>query len=286
VTAVVRALLPALDIYAPWIEVSVGRPGGEEWVTLEQILAPGNRVLDDLVAEAGADPRRPGQLVARSVFGELAFCFLAPQVLTLSQQGRLPILDGGRIWLEPASKDPALVAWETDRVLVLEGDPLIGSPGVSTLPGSDDLYRELVDWSVKTLQPLLEAVRNRVRAGRNGLWGSVTDFFAEVGPQFEDVDPGPGLERLARFERVAAGTPIGRPVPIIQVPRPEGERVQTGRAGCCLFYKEPADPADEMPEHLQGPWERYCTTCPLLPEEEAVRRLNWHIDHRKEKENA
>ncbi len=46
-----------------------------------------------------------------------------------------------------------------------------------------------------------------------------------------------------------------------------------GRPTCCLYYREPVDPDEVMPEHLRGPWERYCTTCPLLPVEETERRL-------------
>jgi hypothetical protein len=286
VTDVVRSLLPALDIYESWLHVSAGRPSEEGWVTLDQILTPGDRSLDELLAKAGDDPRRPRQLVARSVFGWMCFCFLTPQVLTLSQQGRIPDLDGGTIWWKLGSESPCMVAWDTARATVLEDDPLAGEDGVTTLPGIDDLYEALVGWAVDTLEPLLEAVRDRVRAGRNGLWGSVTDFFAEIGPQSEEPDPLPGLDRLARFERAAAGTPVGQRIPLIHVPRPDGERVQTGRAGCCLYYKEPADPDEQMPEYLQGPWARYCTTCPLIPEEEAVRRLNWHLDHAHEKENA
>jgi hypothetical protein len=87
------------------------------------------------------------------------------------------------------------------------------------------------------------------------------------------------LIELARFETAARGTALGHRIPVLRVPLADVERLQACRASCCLYYQEPVKADDAMPTWLQGPWERYCTTCPLIPADETIRRLVWRQDH-------
>jgi hypothetical protein len=247
---------------------------------------PAGLSIDLMLEVEGTDPRRPRQLVARSVFTNLVMCLVGPQILTLSRQRRLPRLDQDNLLVGIGPIDPAEVVWDTDRVLTLEGDPLAGEPGVSVVGTVDEMYEILVGWTVATMEPVLEAIRSRVRVGRNGLWGAVVDFFMEIGPDSEDSDPKASVEELARFEAAAKGTPLGQPIPVIRIPHPDGDRLQVCRASCCLYYKEPIDPDEVVSSVLRGPWERYCTTCPLIPTEETVRRLVSRLQHLDEKEHV
>lgn len=280
----VTELLSSLEDWRPWLQVEVGAPDTGEWATPAGLIESDGALLGELIDSAlEADPRRSPQLVARGVFAEIVMCLLAPQVLTLSRQRRLPILDEGAVMLRIGSSEPAEVAWITDRIWALEGDQLAGSPDVTAVDSVDRLYELLVAWAVATLEPILESIKSRVRVGRVGMWGLVVDYFIQIGPQFEEPRQGDSVVELARFEAAAAGTRLGQRIPVLAIPHPDGVRLQTGRASCCLYYQEPADPGEEIPAWLEGPWERYCTTCPLIPAEETVRRLVRRIDqHEKE----
>jgi hypothetical protein len=131
-----------------------------------------------MLAAAATDPRRSPTLVARAVFTELAMCLLAPQVRTVSRQRRLPLLEPGRVVIRIGASDPSEVAWDTNQIMVVAGDPLTEARGVSVVESIDRLYEVLVDRALSSIEPLIEAVRRRVRVGRKGLWGVVVDFFA------------------------------------------------------------------------------------------------------------
>jgi hypothetical protein len=156
--------------------------------------------------------------------------------------------------------------------MVLADDPAGDADGAVVVDSAEKAYRRLVTWAWETLDPILEGIRSRVRVGRVGMWGAAVDCFAEAGPQIDDPDPSRRLAELDFFARAAVGTPLDQPVPVIQVARNASQRLQTGRSTCCLFYKEPND-GTPMPDWLAGPWERYCTVCPLIPPEETTRRL-------------
>jgi len=283
-TSPVNELLSSLEDWRPWLQVEVGAPGTGEWASPADLIENDGALLGELMDSAlAADPRRSPQLVARGVFAEIVMCLLAPQVLTLSRQRRLPILDEGAAMLRIGTSEPAEVAWVTDRIWALETDHLAGERDVIAVDSVEQLYESLVGWAVATLEPILESIKSRVRVGRIGMWGLVVDYFIQIGPQCEDRLQDDSVLELARFEEAAAGTQLGQRIPVLVIPHPEGNRLQTGRASCCLYYQEPADAGEEIPAWLEGPWERYCTTCPLIPSEETVRRLVRHIDqHEKE----
>jgi len=280
----VTELLSSLEDWRPWLQVRVGAPGTGEWATPGRLIESDGALIGELIDSAhAADPRRSPQLVARGVFSEIVMCLLAPQVLTLSRQRRLPILEGGAVMLRIGASEPAEVAWITDRVWALETDQLAGEPDVTAVDSVDRLYEVLVAWAVATLEPILESIKSRVRVGRVGMWGVVVDHFIQIGPQYEEARQDDSILELARFVEAATGTRLGQRIPVLEIPHPDGDRLQVGRASCCLYYQEPADPGEETPAWLEGQWARYCTTCPLLPAEETVRRLVRPIDqHEKE----
>jgi hypothetical protein len=269
--SLVATLVHALGDLEPWLRLTVGRPSGPDWYTAADLAHDGG-IIDELLSDALADPRRPRQVAARSLFSVLAMRLVIPQVHTLRRLGRLPWLSADQVYLRGGSGWPAEIAWDTSTVLVLADDPAAGHESSIVVDAAGDAYRHLVTWAWETLDPVLEVVRSRVRVGRAGMWGAVVDCFAEVGPEIEDPDPEGRLAELDLFASAAKGTPMEQPVPVIPVAWGSSERLQTARSTCCLFYKEPDD-GTPMPEYLAGPWERYCTACPLIPPEEANRRL-------------
>lgn len=277
----VEALLPALDDLSDWLRLEIGAASRPSQVSLAALTFAGESHLARMLEEAASDPRRPQALVGRDTFSGLANQVVLPQVVTLFRQRRLPVLEAATVHLDTGEDYPLVVSWQTDRIVVIDDDPLAGESGVEVVPSADDLHRLLVIGTVELFEPLVDAVKGRVRVGRNALWGAVADCFAWMGPDVEDPDP--SVEDLARFERAATGTPLGMPIPLIEVGVAGGTRLQVGRPTCCFFYMEPADPGEVMPEHLAGPWERYCTTCPLLPAGELNRRLLHRIGPKEEK---
>ncbi len=268
-----QSLLPALDDQSDWLRVEIGRPTKETQVSIAQLASPGDGRLALALKKAGSDHRRPAARVGRDTFAGIAYQALLPQVITLSRQRRIPILDPASLGIDLGSDYPLVAVWDTARVAVVDGDPLAGEDDVEVAATVEDLHVRLVDWAIDTLDPVIEAVKTHVRVGRKALWGAVVDCFSWLGPDVEDVDPSKPMVELARFRRASGNTPLGMRVPVIEVDAPVGQRLQVGRSTCCFFYQEPVESDEVMPEHLRGPWERYCTTCPLMPEDETVRRL-------------
>lgn len=282
----VSALLPALSEASGFIRVEIGRPSGPSWVSLARISDPGEGIVDVLLSRAWEDPRRPAMLAAREAFAGYVWQVVLPQVITLSRQRRLPVLSPEDVRVDIDAGDPARVVWDTGEILVLADDPLVGEPGVRTVDSVDLLFRHLVDWTVAGIDPLVTAIKERVTIGRPLLWGAVVDCFTWLGPDVTSPDPAPAVDDLDRFEIAARHTPLSMRIPLIEVGSPTGPRLQVGRPKCCLYYKEPVDPEDEIPVHLKGPWERYCTACPLVPEEETIRRLVHQLEESEETETV
>lgn len=283
---VVSALLPALSQESGFIQVETGRPVGASWVTVEDAADPDDGVMDRLLARAWSNPERPAVVAARDAFAGFAWQVVLPQVMVLARQQRLPVLESSTTLVDIDAGEPARVAWDTTEILVLDDDPLVGEPGVSTVDSVDLLYRYLVDWTVAAIDPLVAAIKERVTIGRPLLWGAVVDCFTWIGPDVTNPHPTTALDDLARFETAARHTPLSMRIPLIEVGSPTGTRLQVGRAKCCLYYKEPVGTEGEMPVHLQSPWQRYCTTCPLVPEEETIRRLVHQLQESEETETV
>ncbi len=254
-----RALAP--DFPDTWaVELPPDDPaGGPGWCVLA--AAPVERWLADARSGGG-----PASLAAAGVGGALAQAVLARVTAALALDGRAWDVAAGNLLVHRAP------AGHLDRVRlrrpvawVLPGDAAAGGPSVRVLPDRAALLDAVAAAAVATLAPLFARIRVATRFGLVPLWNAAGDavrLAAAHAPLPAGRPPRPDLAAALLDAMVARGAPIrgrGRDLPLAG--RPQAVPV---RAACCLMFRLPG----------LG----LCTTCPILPADEAARRYAAFLD--------
>lgn len=265
-----------LDADDAWCQWVAGEPSGDGWRRFDQVLAP------DSVADAGAEMMAgrakgltdvAGSYLASELVGAViggcfdAFLFerrvhsIAPSATWVHQR------DDG--WIDG-------VAAAHGAVRVLADDPLAAHPDAVIVDSIEALRTELAEQIVDLCTAVFAAVRDHVRYGLAGMWGSVADdlggaalFSAQS--RGVDADDAWAQAQLLTDE-------IARLAPRLKV-RPRHQRIdvpngsvwhQSVRGTCCLAYKVAIDP--------DPAGNGYCTSCPLRPDDvRAERVVRWRL---------
>jgi hypothetical protein len=255
-----------------WLRFGVGA-APDDAVTLAGLLDDDGRGLDELLADwRRRDPHDPPEYAA-GVVSHVAWMMLAPQLAVLSAERSFIDVDLQAIAMSfPSGHDePADVWWPA----VIDVRHHVDPAGV--------LDRVVAD-VIEVLTPLVRATRQRVPVGTRGLWGRVADVFTALGPSYEREDVARRDADLLAFLHAARGTVLELPIELVDIARPDGDRKMVRTIACCFAYKSDPDAesdADDSPTRPwnDGPWARYCMSCPLIPVEETIARANYWLDH-------
>ena len=161
-----------------------------------------------------------------------------PAVLGWASARRVPLLTAGDVLMHFDDPRPLVtLGLRADiPVAVLPGDPIAiaGLPQVRVVPDEAallaELRRSLID---EQLNPLLDAIHDRVRLGKRTLLGSLSSGVAYGVLRSADVLPGPSAETIARLHEA-----LGVDGLIELVPGHNG-KLDVQRKTCCLAFTLP-----------------------------------------------
>jgi hypothetical protein len=247
-------------------EVVVGGGTGPGWLPWPDLARPGRarELVERTAAWCGGAPTVTARTAAVTLLaGDLASALAGPLAAALVGQERALLLDARRVAVRLGPDGVAALALPP-ALGVLPGDPLAGHDGVRLLPDVTALRRVAADGYVTLLGPVLDAVRTFARRGPRGLWAEAGDRLTAAVFLAARAQGVGAPEEIARL--LAAAPPLLRhPVGWVDVPVPGGHVPWKRRTVCCLAYQTPR-------------WAgQYCTTCPLVPAAETVRRLSGPI---------
>lgn len=258
-----------LGAAAEHLGFGVGTPHGDGWARLDTVIGPGllDRMADALLAEQG---RRD---VAGSYLGShLVGPLLGATVGAMALDQRCPDPDpaGLAVHLHPEGWFDRL-SFLHPRVAVLAQDPAAGQPDTVVLADPVSLRAWWAERTVAAVEPLLDAVGQRLGSARRGLWGSVADRVAGVWLAAARAANRPGevawAEAMGLLDALAEHAPVrlSRPSPFPVAASAAGQAWFPVRGTCCLYYLtvEAPDPCGDG----------YCTTCPFTDPGHRERKL-------------
>ncbi len=230
--------------------------------TVATLTADGGRALDADLARARAADRGYPPEGDIGILRSVVWALLHPFVTAVAKERILIAL----------ALDEVQIAFPGDD----SGDEFVRVwwPAAEVHPVTDPAaaYRTLALAASETLAPLVRAVRDRTRISTRGLWRYVLEEFASVGPEPATTDPRPALAECACVEAGARGTPLGQRLRFVEFDHDGTRRQFVRRAACCFAHKWPPEPGEP-----EDGWERYCSTCPLIPVDESVRLVRQEL---------
>jgi hypothetical protein len=270
-----------------WLSFHVGDEAPEgAWTSRDELLADDAAGLAALVAmRQRIRPDVEAKLLWSDLVGIVGYPATYPVVRLLTRARRRPVLDPETLGLRVVTDDGYLAVrgiwYRSPRLQVLADDPLSGRPGIETVSSVDDMLATLVKEAEAFLAPLIEAVRRRASVGRRGLWGMAVDSLLwPVASQADDEQPDQPITRVERVLHAAAGTPLEHRADWLHFEHAGRRRVQIRNTSCCLAYKWPVlEGGGSRADGCDPRWNRYCMTCPLIPDGEAAHRARYWIDH-------
>jgi hypothetical protein len=273
----------ALGDGTEWLAITWGPPTHPS-ISLAELVTDGGSGVDRVLAHwrslNASDPTGPA-----GVIGLVAWLAFWPQLRAVRESRQLITVDphGMRFGCFGTDHEPSRIWWPADATV----EPI--GPDDHDLA---DAYRCLVTDAVTALTPLVEAVRVMAATGRRGLWAQVVNTFFGVGPDYAMADPATARRHLALMLDACAGTPLAHQPVVLDVPRSDGIHQMVRTTACCLAYLATAEDnaddepsaeggvAEERPPWQDGPFAHYCMSCPLIPIEETVLRVNYWLDQR------
>ena len=212
----------------PWLDGDEPPAGNE---IPASALADGSRV-DELLADAAA--QWGGSAHASAALAWKTYCYWAivPAVLGYVAARRIPLLEADNFAFTVAGAEPRFSGRQlAPRFLVRADDPIASAPGVEIAADEsamlDRLRQNLFE---DHLDPVLEAVRGRVRIGRRTLLGSLASGLcyavANCAPAGSEPPEVLAKNLLATFE-VAD---------LVDVSTDEHGRLDYRRHTCCLAF--------------------------------------------------
>lgn len=262
-----EATLERLRALDPWSVAEVGRPEGDAWYALDDMVADGHldAWLASLVTEHGG--RRD---VAGTYLGSwLAATLVEVPMAAILTERRLPDLRAG-LWLHRHQEGWFdRVAFASCSLTVVAGDADADHPHTTVVADRASVWDRYALTLVEVLSPLLWALRQRVPYGMRGLWGAVADDVAGRALRIARLTGGDGwgdwsearviLDRIAVYQDHLRTRPSPFPVTWSG-----GDTLFQVKGTCCLYYKtqEAPDPRGEG----------YCTSCPFREDESRTER--------------
>jgi len=245
----------------------VDQPSGPGWVPYRTV-STADGLADVIGSVQRLAPDTPPTVAAALFASSVAAGFAAPLTGALLRDLRVATPDPDRTWIHPAYTGVDAVATDRVTLTVLPDDPLTGQPGVVTVANANELRRAALSGYRALLEPLVERVAADTRRGRRALWADAGDRLATylllAGRELGDQRAG---RREAEALLAVAEPPIRHRVGWLEFEHRGAPVIWKRRSVCCLVYQAPA-------------WRgQYCATCPLIPEQETVRRTRkWLAD--------
>ena len=242
----------------------VGAPSGDGWLHCADLAAP--EMIDGAIALLQTVQGSSPEVAASYYLGWYAASVAGPAVVCFAVSRRVPSLQVSRMSLH--LNDDGwfdVTALSETGTAVLPDDPLVGGDGLVVV--ADDVHAlrtHLAAEVVGHLEPLVEALRARVRLGRPALWGTVSAQCARAFLLTERVsgDPFAGRTEADAFFAVACPPIRARPT-WHEFAHRGRQHVGMRRASCCLAHRLTSS---------------YCTTCPFTSTDERDRRLREWVD--------
>ncbi len=228
-----------------------GSPSGSGWRSFADIISDGP-ALDAWFETATKRYNGRGE-----VAGSLLSLRLAGPVIDLAIS--LFVVKG---WAVPLPADGVHFAFAASGAVtgVALRDPIIVMPESENSGPAVRAY--LAEQLAAILKPAFQALKSRTRYGLRGMWGQAADQIAGIAARRSRLL---GLDQAAAWRTASELTDaIATVQPLIRMrphrfvaPWPAGEAAIAVKGTCCLFFKA-SDHSDEQ---------RYCSNCPLLPDE-------------------
>jgi hypothetical protein len=203
--------------------------------------------LTDLLATAKERWRAQPHAAAALAWKCYTYWLALPALIGYAGARRVPLPRPDDVLLRHSRHQPFLrLALRHPVIAVLPGDPLAAfalpgrrsrQHGFRVMVCEDDaalrgeMRRALVD---DHLEPLLEAIRERVHLGRRTLWGSLASGAAHALAKAEDVVPGPILPII---DEVLTELGVADLVEVTTDPATGALRI--ARRTCCLAFTLP-----------------------------------------------
>jgi hypothetical protein len=265
--ATLARIAPAL----PRWPARLGPPDGPGWTRYDELLD--ETVLRARLADAEVGLGGGSALATQTTVGRIAGPPVMLMAAAVFTDRRLPVLDAEQIalrWTSGEGADRAdAVAFDRPGLLVLPGDPAVAAPGVSVVPDVAALQAALTAQVYRLFEPLVDAASVLGRRGRRALWQAVADRVA-VGFLLTGKHVGQAARARAETDQTLAAAPRQLRLAVDWLPVEHGGTVELfkRKSVCCLYYK------------ALGYRDVYCSTCPLIPREESVSRLQARLADR------
>lgn len=222
-------------------------PDPTGWVSAAELLDPDGSGLDDLLAAARAWWRATPHAAAALAFRMYTYWLAMPPVLGWATASRVPLLDPADVLLRyPGEEQFMTVGFRRLRFGVLAGDPVAGQhPDVHVVPGPTELLRLLRETMRTThLDPLVDALADRVRLGTRTLLGSLASAVAYAVVRGLST---PAETTVATAHTVLSALDVADLVTV--APSADGSGATVRRHTCCLAFTLPKP--------------KLCSGCPL-----------------------
>ena len=258
------AIYDALRAFRPKWHVEIGNPSGTGWIAGTDFLITTAGSFHELLSRIGERARTTDRKTIAAAFalryGWSAGVAIAPSLT----HHCVPNIALDNISLKfTESTLFERVALHRPEGAMLQQEGVTQHPSVQLLSSHTDVLARLRESLVQQASPIVEALYRWSSFSLKGTWGMITSSW---GAQFihivgEIATQESGLPVVRQFfvgtDIVAQTQPYFYPVTHQHV-----THVYHRRATCCRYYLLP-----------QG---GYCASCPLIPQEESVRRnIEW-----------
>ncbi|MEO5740035.1 MAG: (2Fe-2S)-binding protein [Vicinamibacterales bacterium] len=261
---------PIVEIYAAlrarnasWA-VDVGKPSGPGWIAGSDLRMASAGPFNELLLRIGEQARTTDRRTIAASYALRHGWASAMAIAPFLEHGCVPDISLENISLKfRASTFFERTAIHDPRGIMMEGDPLAGHQGITTVTRPYELLRSLRTALAAQAVPVVEALHEWSGFARRGTWGMLTSSWAEQFTSLQDVgrDQRIMLPMLKKFfegdDIVAIMQPRMHPITCGDV-----THLYQRRASCCRWYLLPGG--------------ELCATCPLVSDEErAARNLAW-----------
>lgn len=258
-----RAAIARADARLEWFGLVAGAPAGPGWFGRDELLSDGAAGLRAWLEGIEGAFRAPPATAAAYALGWYASAVVTAAVTLLVAESRAVPAGAAVVrvhrapgwWPDAAAVDPV-----GGTLLVLPGDELAGTAGVTVVPDPEALRAAVVADCLDHLEPVAAAVGDLSRLGRRSRLALVADAIGIAAAEAGRLagSPAAGVAQAGGL-LAAAGTRLPYRPAWQATEDACAPRLALRRAGCCLAYRVPGQEA--------------CTSCPRLSDAERSARL-------------
>jgi ferric iron reductase protein FhuF len=247
-----------------YLNVQLGTPEGDDWFTPAAFLED-ETVLELLWTRTSAEAKTADRAyLKQSVFGSYIWLLTVSGIGTYLLARRIPDLSAENVVLHVDDKgwidELALL---TPRFACLPDDPAAEDPHATVVPDGDALRRFYLQGLLTGhLEAFMETMKSRYKYGLRAMQETMADRIAgSLIWLLKDLER--KAEIRAEVEAFLALLPFSSKSGVLEVPFEGRCEPFLKRASCCMSYR--------LPQY------GYCTSCPLQPEEERIKRFQAYL---------